>query len=196
MVSIRWVEKRRAAWDRLEHLVKLSGRGLARLSPQELQELGLLYRQTASDLSVVVEDASSAQLAAYLNQLLGRSHNLLYMGRRPKASGLLTFYGETYPRIFRELMPEIMLAFGIFLAAAIAGWAVTVHDPGFSHRLLGPDMMDTIERRQMWTHSVVAMKPVAASAITTNNLAVAFTTFALGITVIGPIWMMVLNGLM
>jgi uncharacterized membrane protein SpoIIM required for sporulation len=84
----------------------------------------------------------------------------------------------------------------LFLFAAVAGWAVTIHDPGFAHRLLGPQMMDTIERREMWTHSVLTVQPMAASAITTNNLTVAFGCFAFGITVIGTIWMMVLNGLM
>src|SRR5208282_2944286 len=78
----------------------------------------------------------------------------------------------------------------------VAGWAVTWHDPGFARRLLGPQMMDTIDRHEMWTHSIVSIKPLAASAITTNNLTVAFTVFALGITVAGTIWMTVLNGLL
>ena len=42
-------------------------------------------------------------------------------------------------------------------------------------------MMDTIERREMWTHGILAVKPLASSAILTNNLSVAFTAFALGI---------------
>jgi uncharacterized membrane protein SpoIIM required for sporulation len=58
-------------------------------------------------------------------------------------------------------------------------------------------MMDTIEKRQMWTHAVVTMKPLASSAIMTNNLSVSFTTFALGITAgLGTIWMLALNGLL
>lgn len=196
MVSIHWLEQHKPHWERLEHLVRLSKNGLAGLNHQDLQELGLLYRQTAADLSVVVEDASSAQLAAYLKQLLGRSHNLIYMGHRPKAGGIVSFYVKTYPRVFRETLPLTLVAIAIFLAGAIAGWAATSHDPGFAYRLLGPTMMETIERREMWTHSVVAVKPVAASAITTNNLTVAFTMFASGITVIGPIWLMLFNGLL
>jgi len=43
-------------------------------------------------------------------------------------------------------------------------------------------LMATIEQRKMWTESIVAIKPVASSGIMTNNLSVAFTTFALGIT--------------
>jgi uncharacterized membrane protein SpoIIM required for sporulation len=190
------MDKRKPHWDRLEALLTRAKSGLGKLSGVELQELGLLYRQTASDLSVVLDDSSSAQLAAYLNHLLTRSHNLLYMGQRPKSSGLLSFYRDEYPCVFRETLPTTVLATTLFLAAAFAGWAITLHDPGFAHRMLGPQMMDTIDRREMWTHSVVSMKPVASSFITTNNLTVAFTTFALGITGIGTIWMMVFNGLL
>ena len=196
MVSIHWIEKRKPHWERLEHLVRRSQGGLARLNHDELQELGLLYRQTATDLSVVLEDASSTQLAAYLNQLLGRSHNIIYLGRQAKASGIFFFYKETYPRIFRETLSMTALATALFFVAALAGWAVTVRDPGFAYRVAGPQMMESIERREMWTHSIVSIKPVAASAITTNNLSVSFATFASGITAIGPLWMMVFNGLM
>ena len=198
MISTRWLEKRKPYWSRLEQLVDRSGRrGIGTLSHQELQELGLLYRQTASDLAAVREDVTSRPLAYYLNQLLGRAHNLIYMGYRPKLSGLVRFYTETYPRIFRETLPQTMLAFALFAAAAIAACAVTLHDPAFAHRLLGAQMMETIERREMWTHSIVSMKPLAASGIMTNNLAVTFATFALGITAgLGTLWMMVFNGLL
>src|ERR1017187_6805303 len=101
MVSNRWIEKRRRHWDRLEHLVGRATSGLRALNHQELQELGLLYRQIAADLATVLEDRTSSQLATYLNQLLSRSHNLIYMGRRAKAAGITTFYGKSYPQIFR-----------------------------------------------------------------------------------------------
>jgi uncharacterized membrane protein SpoIIM required for sporulation len=196
MISSRWVEKRTEHWKRLEELVRRSRGGLSALTHDELRELALLYRQTAADLSVALEDPSSMQLATYLNQLLGRSHNLIYLGRRPRARGILTFYLETYPQVFRQTLPLILLAVAIFAVAMAAGWILTLHDPGFAHRMLGPEMMDTIERHQMWTQPVVAVKPLAASAIATNNLTVAFTMFALGITVAGTLWMIVLNGLL
>ncbi|MFZ0739014.1 MAG: stage II sporulation protein M [Candidatus Acidiferrales bacterium] len=198
MISTRWLEKRKPYWSRLEQLVNRSrARGVSALDHGELQELGLLYRQTASDLAAVREDTTSSQLAAYLNQLLGRAHNLIYMGHRPKISGLVRFYSETYPQTFRETLPQTTLAFLIFLVTAVAAWAVTIRDPAFAHRLLGPQMMDTIEQHKMWTDSILTVKPLAASGIMTNNMSVAFATFASGITAgIGTIWMMVLNGLM
>jgi len=197
MITIRWLEKRKPYWARLEQLVRQASRGLSALRHDELQELGLLYRQTASDLAAIREDAGSQQLAAYLNQLLGSSHNLIYMGHKPKASALVRFYKETYPQVFRETLPQTLLAFGIFAATAAGGWVVTWRDPAFAHRVLGPHMMETIEQRHMWTDSVVTVKPLASSGIMTNNLSVTFATVALGITGgLGTIWMMVLNGLL
>jgi uncharacterized membrane protein SpoIIM required for sporulation len=198
MISTRWLEKRKPYWTRLEQLVARSSmRGVSALDHKELQELGLLYRQTASDLAAVREDNTSQQLAAYLNQLLGRAHNLIYMGHRPRMSGIVRFYAQTYPRIFRETLPQSLLACAIFFVCAIVAWAVTIRDPAFAHRLLSPAMLESIEKREMWTSSIVTLKPVAASGIMTNNLSVSFTTFALGITAgIGTAWMMVLNGLM
>ncbi|MGO9642915.1 MAG: stage II sporulation protein M [Candidatus Acidiferrales bacterium] len=198
MISTRWLEKRKPYWTHLETLVDRAGRrGVRTLSHSELQELGLLYRQTASDLATVREDATSKQLAAYLNQLLGRAHNLVYMGGKPKVSGLIGFYRDTYPAIFRSVWRQTALATIICFVTGIAAWLVTIHDPAFASRLLGPEMMQTIERREMWTKSIVTIKPLASSAIMTNNLIVAFTTFALGITAgIGTIWMLFVNGLL
>ena len=140
---------------------------------------------------------STKQLATYLNQLLGRTHNLIYLGHKPKVSGIVGFYRDTYPRIFRETLPQTLLAFAIFAVAGIVAWAVTWHDSAFAYRVLGPRMMETIEQRKMWTESIVTVKPLASSGIMTNNLSVAFSTFAMGITAgIGTIWMMAVNGLL
>jgi uncharacterized membrane protein SpoIIM required for sporulation len=198
MISTRWLDRRKAYWARLEQLVDRSNKGgISALDHRELQELGLLYRQTASDLATVREDVTSAKLSFYLNQLLGRAHNLIYMGHKQKISGLVGFYAYTFPQVFRETFRQTSLAFFIFLVTGIATWAVTIHDPAFAHRILGPQMMDTIEKREMWTQSIVTVKPLAASSIMTNNLSVSFTTFALGITAgIGTIWMMVVNGML
>src|SRR5260370_8807198 len=144
MISTRWLEKRKTYWARLELLVDRSGKGgISALDHRELQELGLLYRQTASDLATVREDVTSNQLAFYLNQLLGRAHNLIYMGHKQKISGLVRFYTQTYPQVFRETFRQTLLAFLIFAVTGVAGWAVPIHDPAVAHRLRAPHLMVT-----------------------------------------------------
>jgi uncharacterized membrane protein SpoIIM required for sporulation len=58
-------------------------------------------------------------------------------------------------------------------------------------------MIDTIERHEMWTHSVTSMAPQASSAIMTNNLSVTFATFAAGMTAgLGTLYMIGWNGIL
>ena len=198
MISTRWLQKRRPYWARVGELVARCEKGGVRaLSHRELRELALLYRQTASDLAAVQEDPSSARLAQTLNQLLGRAHNCIYMGRRAKAAGIVSFYRDIFPRVFWETLPYTLAACAIFFATAVAGFLMVFADPGFSRYFLGPGMMESIDKHQMWTHSVVAVKPLASSSIMTNNLSVSFATFAFGITAgIGTVWMLAFNGLL
>jgi uncharacterized membrane protein SpoIIM required for sporulation len=202
MISSRWLRNRQGHWSRLESLVTRPGRfdlppGVSSLSHQELQELGLLYRQTAADLARVREDVESGTLAEHLNRLLGRAHNLIYSGRRPASGGILHFYAATFPRTFRETFSYTLAAFAVFLLGGVMGWLVTLRDPAFSRFFLTPKMTDTIERRQMWTDAVVAMKPLAAEGIMTNNLAVCFAIFAAGISAGALTLLMLLeNGLL
>ncbi len=198
MISTHWLEKRKPHWQRLESLLELVGvGGVSALPHRELQELGLLYRQTAADLSAVREDPASRNLAAYLNQLMGRAHNIIYAGKAASPGGIYHFYTRLYPRIFRQTLAYTLTAFALFLAAALAGVVLCLHDSSFPQYLLGAHMTDTIERREMWTHSIVGIKPLASSAIMTNNLAVSFAAFAFGVTAgLGTIYMMLFNGLL
>jgi uncharacterized membrane protein SpoIIM required for sporulation len=198
MISTRWIEKRRPHWNRLEQLVNTSGRGgVATLSPTDLQELALLYRQIAADLASVREDSTSTNLAHYLNQLLGRAHNIIYMGRKTESRNILTFYRFTYPNIFRQTFSNTLVAFLIFSCAAVAGCLLSLNDPSFSRHMLGPRMIQTIEQHKMWTDSIVTVQPIASSEILTNNLSVSILTYALGITAgVGTVWMMLVNGLL
>jgi len=198
LLSARWTNKRKPHWDRLAQLLDRAGnRGVRTLSHPELQELGLLYRQTASDLAAAREDQASQPLSRYLNQMLARAHNLVYMGRRSNPGGIRRFYSQTYPGIFRATFRYTLLAFGITAVAAIAGALLTLHDPAFPRYVLGPRMVETIEKRQMWTDSVVTIAPLASSAIMSNNLTVAFSAFASGILAgLGTVWVMFTNGLL
>jgi uncharacterized membrane protein SpoIIM required for sporulation len=58
-------------------------------------------------------------------------------------------------------------------------------------------MVQTIQRKEMWTHSIISVKPIASSEIMTNNMTVAFMSYATGIAAgIGTLYMMFFNGLL
>jgi len=198
VISSRWIEKRKSYWLRLEALLEESNRGGFRtMGRSELQELGLLYRQIAADLAALREDPGSVNFARYLNQLLARAHNIIYSAHKTSPKAAAGFFLTTYPRIFRRNWRFVAIALAVFAMSAAVGAWLTHQDSDFKLSILGPAMVNTIEKREMWTHSIVGIKPLASSAIMTNNLSVGFMTFALGITAgLGTIYMLMFNGLL
>jgi uncharacterized membrane protein SpoIIM required for sporulation len=198
MISVSWLKKRQPYWARLESLVEdITRHGLHALGRDELRELGLLYRQTATDLSAVRGDPSSVQQSRYLNQLLGRAHNLIYSGQKKTLGRVAQFFWNEYPAIFRQYLRYTLTATAIFVLGGLAGMFVTLSNPDFMREFLGPQMVSTIEKREMWTHSVVAAAPQQSSFIMTNNMTVSFMTFAGGITAgLWTLFQLFFNGMM
>lgn len=198
MISVSWIRKRQPYWEKLESLLeRVKKQGFHALSRSELRELGLLYRQTATDLSAVRGDPASIQQSRYLNQLLGRAHNAIYSGQKKSVGGIWQFYTREYPAIFRRFLPYTAAATAIFLLGAIAGSLLTISDPDYMREFLPSNIVSSIEHHEMWTHSVVAVKPQASSAIMTNNLSVSFMAFAAGITAgLGTLYLLFFNGMM
>lgn len=144
--------------------------------------MALLYRQAAADLSVLRRDATAASYAAQVNQLLSRAHHIIYAGRKTSALSLLRFLRDEYPVIFRRNLGYVAASVFLTVACGVLGAILTSTRIEFMRHVLGPEMIATMERHQMWTHSVVSAAPQATSLIMTNNLTVSFVTFAGGIT--------------
>ncbi|HZD96277.1 MAG TPA: stage II sporulation protein M, partial [Candidatus Sulfotelmatobacter sp.] len=146
MISTYWLEKRQNHWRRLEHLLdQAKASGLRSLTRLELQELGLLYRQAAADLSALREDATGKSYARFLNLLLSRAHNTIYAGEKSSARGIVHYYRYTYPQIFRNNFHLINTAFLLFLMGALAGMLLAMTRPDFLHAFLPPRMLDSID---------------------------------------------------
>ena len=198
MISVSWLKKRQPYWARLESLLgDIKQNGLHALGRDELRELGLLYRQTATDLSSVRGDSSSVQQARYLNQLLGRAHNAVYSGQKKTIGRVAQFFWNEYPVIFRQYLRYTLIATGLFAMGALAGMFLTLSNPDYMREFLGPAMVSTIEKHEMWTHSVVSAAPQESSFIMTNNMTVSFLTYAGGITAgLWTLFQLIFNGMM
>ena len=198
--SNQWIQKRRPHWDRLAALLAHADSpagSLARLSRSELRELALLYRQVAADLSVLRRDATARAYAQHVNQLLGRAHHIIYSGRKTNALTLFRFLRDDYPAIFQSQLGFVLASVLVTVVWGLAGVALTTARPEFMRHFVGPSMIATMERHEMWTHSIVSVKPLASSAIMTNNLSVSFVTFAGGILFgLGTFFVLFRNGMM
>jgi uncharacterized membrane protein SpoIIM required for sporulation len=198
MISTLWLHVRAPYWQRLDDLVRRAEHGgLRSLTHAELREVAMLYRQAAADLATVREDASSERFAGHLNHLLARAHHIIYAAGSTMGASVWRFLSRGFPAAVVAHRTHLLASIAVFVVGSLAGIVFARYDPGFTSRILGPDMLTTIDRHQMWTHSIVAMKPLASSAIMTNNMTVALTMFAMGVTAgLGTVYMLFFNGLL
>ena len=183
MISNLWIDSRKNNWNRLDVLVhQVEASSVKSLTPADLRDLGLLYRQASADLSSVRADRSSRSLEQYLNRLVGRAHNYVYSGPRVSIATLWQFFAHGYPRLLRRLSSYVLAATAITVVTAVLGTLLTLVHPDFATMFLGPQMMDKINHQQMWTEDVLSAQAPWSSFIMTNNIGVCFMTFIGGIT--------------
>src|SRR5664279_5874697 len=112
ILSNLWIRKRRPHWDRLASLLARSDQGgLGKLSRAELQELALLYRQVAADLSVLRQDSTSRTYAAHVNELLARAHHIIYSGRKTNLLTVFRYLRDEYPVVFQRNVGYVCLLY-------------------------------------------------------------------------------------
>src|SRR5665213_644874 len=187
MISNLWIDLRKDNWNRLDALTRrVETDGVKSLDRDDLRDFGLLYRQSAADLSAARADGAARNLEQYLNRLVGRAHNFVYSGRQLGFRSLWDCFAHGYPRLLRRMSGYVVLAVAVTVGAAALGAIVTIVRPDFgtSYFLMhfGPQNYANLDKHKMWTDSILSVKPQESSAIMTNNIFVCFMTFAGGIT--------------
>jgi uncharacterized membrane protein SpoIIM required for sporulation len=198
MISNLWIDLRKDNWNRLEALTKrVESGGVKSLDRDDLRDFGLLYRQSAADLSAARADGASRNLEQYLNRLVSRVHNFVYSGRKLGFRSLWDFFAHGYPRLLRRLGHYVALSTAVFILGGVMGTLVAVVRPDFQHSFMSQKMVDDLDHHKMWTERVLSEKPQESSEIMTNNITVCFLTFAGGITLgLWTLWSLFFNGLM
>jgi len=192
----QFVQERKPDWERLDQLVGQGSRALGRLGKVDLRDLGALYRQASSDLARARTAGLDPELVEYLNNLVVRAHGIIYRPEQTRWKVLAGFFGCEFPALVRQEWRPILLALLVGLLPAL--WCILMAnlDPGFIEAVIPPGLRERLERGELWVYRINPIKPLASSAIMTNNIAVTFTFFGLGIVFgAGTLWGLVYNGI-
>jgi len=198
----KFMESRRPIWQRLEELTGKGRRRLSALREDELQELARLYPTVAVDTARAKMYGMGDNTRRYINELAIAAHGLLYRRKRSRPLRAVgRFLGHDYPCLFRGLRFYVLLSLTIFMAVAICAYITVRVNPSTAYLFVpggldvagGPEVskQDVGERYRQMSGSIMA------SYITTNNIKVAFSAFALGIAAgIGTCYVLLFNGMM
>jgi uncharacterized membrane protein SpoIIM required for sporulation len=190
---------RKADWEQLTRLVERAGRDLEHFTPQDVLELGRLYRLATSDLAVAQRDYPGHRITRYLNQLVGQAHGVIYRGEPVALRRIWRFIAAGYPQAYRQAFPFILAATLMFALPALVAGLSALLNPAAALWLLPEqvqDLIPLIEKQELWVDIPLAERPYVSSFIMQNNIQVSFMAFAGGVS--GGLlttWAMVMNGL-
>jgi uncharacterized membrane protein SpoIIM required for sporulation len=197
-----FVERRSETWQRLDALLaRLERRGAGALLPDEIAELGRLYRSTTSDLAYAQGRGFDGALLEYLNRTVARAHARVYA--RASESGwerIADFYARAFPREFRRSWPYVAVCAALTVACAVVAYVLVRTHPADAYALL-PKMLVGEKIRRSLHDSNFAVDPSFAPAmsalIITNNVKVAIIAFT-GCITLGALTLYIIatNGLM
>ena len=192
----QFVQERKPDWERLDQLVRQASQALGRLGKVDLRDLGALYRQASSDLARTRTAGLDLELVEYLNNLVVRAHGIIYRPEQTRLKVLAVFFGREFPALVRQEWRPILLALLVGVLPAL--WCILMAnlDPGFIEAVIPPGLRERLDRGELWVYRINPIKPLASSTIMTNNIAVTFTFFGLGIAFgVGTLWGLVYNGI-
>ncbi len=193
---------RSTAWSAYGRLVvRARKRGLARLSEGDVRSFGRLYRGMAADLARARAYGAPPSLLYGLEKWTSTGHNLLYRAQRGAGPSVARWVGVVLPRAARAQALGAGLAALLLFGSGAATYAAVRADPGFGRSVVPAEMFARVENtpRGDAEAAYVDVSPnsmaVLASGVATNNLQVAFLTFAAGVLGgLGTACVLVLNG--
>lgn len=175
------LRQRKHGWERLEKLLaRIEREQITSLSQAELVEFGQLYRGATSDLAIAQRDFPQHAVSAYLNQLVGRAHPVVYRGEPLVWRRLVNFYRYGLPQLYRELFPFIVIAALLLFAPWILTGFAVYWNPDAAQHILSPIAIEWIRSGHPWWKDLNEANQVGAAAIMTHNLGVAFQAYAGG----------------
>jgi uncharacterized membrane protein SpoIIM required for sporulation len=175
-----YIARNQTGWSRLEELTRRARRKMTGLSPNELDELLVLYQRTSAQLSYVRTYYGEPALTARLTRSVASANGVVY-GSRPRSWRRLgTFFTVTFPAAVWHQRRPILAALLLFVvpAALVGLWLVS--DP------IALEASGSAAERRIYVEEQFEQyysdDPSAQffTAVTTNNIRVGFAAFALG----------------
>jgi uncharacterized membrane protein SpoIIM required for sporulation len=185
----------RGEWDRLEELIRRTGRG-GGLRGSEVDELVELYQRTATHLSVVQSRLPDPAVTAMLSTLLARARSAIGGSSAPAWRDAARFLSVTFPAAAWRLRRWWLGAAvgSLLVATAMAVWIAT--HPAVQSALLPPDDVRQLATRRFVDYYSEHPAASFAARVWTNNAWVAAGCLSLGVLLGLPtLWILLQNAL-
>lgn len=192
-----FIQQHRSDWEHLEQALKALTKRKKSLTAERVENFQILYRKAVNDLSFSQTYFPDEEVTFYLNDLVGKAHNLLYRGQATTSLAQLKhFWGKTFIHLMLEQRRFILVAFLLFLIGAMGSFLAVMSDPLHLYSVLPAEIAQHVDPTQLGQKDVTDSAAISAQ-IMTNNIQVAILAFAGGVTLGAfTVYLLINNGIM
>lgn len=194
MKEAAFVKENKPRWEEFEKVI---------LHQQEAgpDRLAELFIQVTDDLSFARTHYPDSRTTKYLNGLAGKVHLQIYKNKKEDKNRFVSFWKEELPDVMFEVRRPLLLAFILFVAAAIVGAVSAKYDDTFARLIMGDGYVNmTLENIKKGNPTDVYGQQgefMMFVMITWNNILVSFRVFVFGFFAsLGTAIYLVYNGIM
>ncbi|KUP08285.1 membrane protein [Bacillus coahuilensis p1.1.43] len=176
-----FVKQHRKNWNDLESLLLL----LRRKQHQTAENIHLfnqLYQKAAQNLSYATTYFPNEDITAYLNELVGKSHNHLYQEQHSSGRQIKQFFSRDMIQLLSEQWKFVFFAMLLFTLGGIGAFISVINDPVNLYSILPASIAQAVDPSSLGSHDGQVDSSYMSASIMTNNIQVAFLAFAGGIT--------------
>ena len=191
-----FIKQHRSDWELLEQSFKDLSKGKRSLTAERVEQFQLLYRKAVNHLSFSQTYFPDEEVTLYLNDLVGKAHNLLYRGQATTSLAQLKhFWGKTFVHLMIEQWRFILVALLMFLIGGIGSFLAVMNDPLHLYSVLPTEIAKHVDPAQLGHKDVVDSAAISAQ-IMTNNIRVAILAFVGGVTLGAfTVYLLINNGI-
>ena len=187
-----FVSEHGAEWNRLQALASKRRR---KMSAAEVDELVVLYRRTATHLSVVRSRSADPTLVAWLSRLVLQARAAVTPTSGSSASAVARFFTVSFPSEIYRAGGWCLGVAGAFLGLSwVLGWMVA-RDPSIALNFLSAEEIESLVRNDFEAYYSSYAPQNFASLVWTNNALISAVCVAGGILLLPTIYLLWENAL-
>ena len=189
----QFIKQNRHDWQNLEELIRLLPK---RKDAATVDAFQANYRKVARQLSYSQTYFANEDITRYLNELVGKAHNILYQSQHSSWKQIYYFFSYKFVGLLVEQWKAVLVAMLLFLIGGIASFFAVVHEPSHIYGILPEEMAQSIDPVSLGQEAMEVNGSMMSAEILTNNIQVAILAFAGGITLgILTVYLLIYNGI-
>ena len=193
----QFVKQYREEWEQLEQSVTILHKRSKKITSADIHQFQRLYQKAAQHLSYSQTYFPEEDVTQYLNELVSKSHNLLYKDQISSLKQIQHFFSTTFIHLLLDQWKFVIIAMFLFMMGALASYISVLQDPLHMYSILPADLAHSIDPNSLGINDGEIDGPTMSAAIMTNNIQVAILAFAGGVTFgVGTIYVLISNGIL